>query len=277
MESIQKVTNWTIIGFSTWPQYGLDFRERSRDTSMCMGAMKEAIEEIVTIKRNKAEEYYDKDGDDFKNAVQNQGRRDNKDWVWWVSGLWEDKENRPTYVIGNVCMEGSGQQSDSMQTESPSLDEEMADEVEIVTNRSVLGNSNFAAVEDGTLEDLIRNPYDAEDRVENLPEVLLNKEYTGNSILDNLSKMGPDEDEGNLNEEGEPEVGGLREWEKLCLTHIRIAWPVPWSSDDPSALDNTCWEDIMILVRQRRVEEVSEDTGDIFRTMESPSAYQLVR
>ncbi|KAI3809557.1 hypothetical protein L1987_25534 [Smallanthus sonchifolius] len=66
--------------YATWPQYGLDFRERSRDTSTCMGAMKEAIEEIVTIKRNKAEEYYEMDRYDIKNVVQNQGRRDNKDW-----------------------------------------------------------------------------------------------------------------------------------------------------------------------------------------------------
>ncbi|KAI3685916.1 hypothetical protein L1987_79585 [Smallanthus sonchifolius] len=56
--------------YATWPQYGLDFRERSRDTSTCMGAMKETIEEQVTIKRNKAKEHYEKDRDDIKTAVQ---------------------------------------------------------------------------------------------------------------------------------------------------------------------------------------------------------------
>ncbi|KAI3693489.1 hypothetical protein L1987_76432 [Smallanthus sonchifolius] len=63
--------------YATWLHHRLEFRESSRDISTCMGAMKETIEEIVIIKRNKAEDYYEKDRDDIKNDVQIQGRRDN--------------------------------------------------------------------------------------------------------------------------------------------------------------------------------------------------------
>ncbi|KAI3797122.1 hypothetical protein L1987_32372 [Smallanthus sonchifolius] len=213
------------------------------------------------------------------------------------SGYLKTRPRLTEYFVQN------GHHSDSMQTNSFPFDEEMADGIEIAAIGSVSEVPRSAAVEGGFSTELTLISQDVEDRVEDMQDVFLNKEYTGNSILDNLSKMGFDFVEGNLNDEGEPEVssdqsakskqftstesrnegnltpcniensifemqvGGLREWEKLCLTPIKISMPEPWSLDQQSNFDSTLWKEIMISVRQSWVKEFKEGTGDLYITM----------
>ncbi|KAI3756895.1 hypothetical protein L1987_56721 [Smallanthus sonchifolius] len=73
------------------------------------------------------------------------------------------------------------------------------------------------------------------------------------------------ENEGNFNPVNiensifEMQVGGLREWEKLCLNPMHISWPKPWclATSDPIH-----WEDIMSSVRQNRMMVPGDATGE---------------
>ncbi|KAI3830320.1 hypothetical protein L1987_04458 [Smallanthus sonchifolius] len=59
----------------------------------------------------------------------------------------------------------------------------------------------------------------------------------------------------------EMQVGGLREWEKLCLTPVRIIWHDPWSLATPDDLDNNRWEEIKASAKRSRETELREGMG----------------
>ncbi|KAI3727420.1 hypothetical protein L1987_67234 [Smallanthus sonchifolius] len=182
-----------------------------------------------------------------------------------------------------------------MQKVSNTLDEEMVDGRGISVKVSILVDSHSDSGDGGFSPVPIRRTSDGEDGMEILPMIVMNKEYTGNSILDNLSRMDSAYVEGNPNDEGEPEVtsdqsakskqftsndsrnegkfnpvniensifemqvGGLREWEKLCLTPMHISWPKPWCLANPDPIH---WDDIMSSVRQSREMVPGDATGE---------------
>ncbi|KAI3792952.1 hypothetical protein L1987_35563 [Smallanthus sonchifolius] len=55
------------------------------------------------------------------------------------------------------------------------------------------------------------------------------------------------------------EVGGLREWEKLCLTPMHISWPKPWCLAKPDPIQ---WDDIMSSVTRIWERVPGDATGE---------------
>ncbi|KAI3727429.1 hypothetical protein L1987_67243 [Smallanthus sonchifolius] len=126
-----------------------------------------------------------------------------------------------------------------MQKISNTLDEGMVDGRGISGKTNILvdphsdsGDGDFSSVP-------IRRTSDGEDGMEILPMIVMNKEYTGNFNPVNIE-----------NSIFEMQVGGLREWEKLCLNPMHISWPKPWCL---ATADPIHWEDIMSSVRHNRM------------------------
>ncbi|KAI3811867.1 hypothetical protein L1987_16563 [Smallanthus sonchifolius] len=133
---------------------------------------------------------------------------------------------------------------------------------------------------------------------EELNEVLLNKEYMGDSILDNLSSIDGSPDDLEANEEGEMEVcsgqnensnlpvtaetmnsgsftptilantnseyqtGGVSEWERMNKDQVVIRWPERWTSNKEVDLSSE-WDVTIHAVRNAWMEEFAEGMSDL--------------
>ncbi|KAI3820203.1 hypothetical protein L1987_07746 [Smallanthus sonchifolius] len=192
-----------------------------------------------------------------------------------------DKENQTLNVPSHAFMEG---QSGSMQENPHTIDEDNAtkgeegDEEPLTEVLSKTWNEDEAP---HMIEWIPVNPLMLDTNME-MNDVCLNKEYTGNSILDNLSIRGSSPISRNAEEEGEPEVtsdqsdkvkqfvsknigsegnplplnfnasdidamdDSVSSWESLCQNPITIMWPGVWEMNSTS----TDWEDIMVRVRK---------------------------
>ncbi|KAI3830318.1 hypothetical protein L1987_04457 [Smallanthus sonchifolius] len=162
-------------------------------------------------------------------------------------------------VLLNKEYTGSGFSFDPMHMDSIPIDEKMADGIEIAAKKlAPAGDLN----EEGEPEVTSDQSEKTKKFTSTDPgkEGNINPLHIENSIF-------------------EMQVGGLREWEKLCLTPVRIIWPDPWSLATPDDLDNNRWEEIKASAKRSRETELREGMGvlsslKISKSMGKDSTFQ---
>ncbi|KAI3688435.1 hypothetical protein L1987_82150 [Smallanthus sonchifolius] len=152
------------------------------------------------------------------------------------------------------------------------------------------------------MHDLEESTRMGEDGKEAMEQVFLNKEYTGNSILDNLSRMDSEHRE-IVVEEGEPEVSSDQsaksksfvsphmvdegmlvstklfhkdvdanvesqsKWDKFCACPTIIKGVETWGQSEQMGMENYDWENIMGVIREGWQKEDEEKGGQIAPTV----------
>ncbi|KAI3754128.1 hypothetical protein L1987_53906 [Smallanthus sonchifolius] len=165
------------------------------------------------------------------------------------------KANRSVCMVGNQIHSGPGKDNTPTKITCPS---NLVGMLDLVKDRQE--RDTWDSVDDEPMNDTAATPIE-----EDLHMVLLNKEYTGDSILDNLSSTGGTPTDHEAMEDDEMKVDGQTEWARMTKEKVIIEWPESWNSIEELDLSSR-WGATIHAVRNAWVEEFAEGRSDLHQS-----------